>query len=216
MSHVIDPATTAWTATDLVNHFGPIPLTRVRLHPAPGTATEADVVRIHDHEGRLYELVDRTLVEKAVGTYESYLAAQIVRILGTYAHANDLGIVLGADGMLRLAPGLVRIPDVSFISWARLPNRRIPRQAIADIAPDLAVEVISPGNTREEMDRKLGEYFAAGVKLVWYIDPQTREARVFTSVEDERVISVGQSLDGGQVLPGFSLSLAELFAEGVK
>ena len=155
MSYAIDSHAT-WTAADLVHRFGPIPLSRVRHDPAPGTATEADVVLIHDREDRLYELVENTLLEKAVGTYESYLAAVLVRMLGNFAADHDCGIVLGADGMLRLAPGLVRIPDVAFISWGRIADRRIPDEPIADFVPDLAIEVISQGNTREEMQRKLG------------------------------------------------------------
>lgn len=120
----------SWTAADLVRRFGAIPLCRVRHDPAPGTAVEEDVVTIHDREDRLYELIDRTLVEKTVGTYESYLAMMLGRILGNFIIDHNLGVVLGADGMLRLAPGLVRIPDVSFISWCvcltgECPTRRL-------------------------------------------------------------------------------------------
>ena len=210
MSYAIDPQTT-WTAADLVHRFGPLPLSRLRHDPAPGTATEQDVVFIHDRENRLYELVDNTLLEKAVGTYESYLAAVLVRVLGSFAADGDLGIVLGADGMLRLAPGLVRIPDASFISWNRIADRKIPDQPIADLVPDLAVEVISPGNTHEEMQRKLGEYFDAGVRLVWYIYPRTREVHVYTAAEVFQVLLQDETLDAGDVLPGFSVSIAAIF-----
>ena len=213
MSYVIDPTTTTWTATDLVARFGPIPLNRVRHDPAAGTATEEDVIRLHDAEDRLYELVDKTLLEKTMGTYESYLAGLLVQIIGAFVRENDLGIVLPPDGMLRLAPGLVRIPDVSFIPWVRLPNRRVPRQAIADLVPDLAVEVISAGNTREEMDRKLGEYFAAGTRLVWYVYPTSKEIHVFTSSDQFHVLSQDRTLNGGDVLPNFTLPIASIFDE---
>jgi len=203
----------SWTAADLVQRFGAIPLRRVRHDPAPGTATEDDVVAIHDREDRLYELVDRTLVEKTVGTYESYLAMMLGRMLGNFIVDHNLGVVLGPDGMIRLAPGLVRIPDVSFLSWARLPNRRMPDQAIADVISDLAIEVISHGNTHEEMDRKLHEYFGGGMRLVWYVYPQTREVRVYSAPNDSDLLTVEQILDGSDVLPGFSLPLAELFAD---
>lgn len=203
----------SWTAVDLVRRFGPIPLARVRNHPAPGMATDDDVVRIHDAEDRLYELVEGTLLEKAVGTYESFLAMTIGAMLRSFVIANKLGIVLGADGMLRLAPGLVRIPDVSFISWERLPGRLIPRTPIADLVPDLTVEVISAGNTREEMDRKLGEYFAAGTRLVWYVYPAKKEVHVFTSPDQRQVLTQDQSLDGGDLLPSFTLPIAAIFAE---
>ncbi len=213
MSQAIEPDVGEWTAADLAERFGPMPLSRIRFDPPPGAATEADVVEIHLREDRLYELVDGVLVEKTMGTYEAYLATVIVELLSPFVRRKRLGFVLGADGMMRLAPDLVRIPDVSFISWDRLPSRRVPRTPIAKLAPDLAIEVISRGNTRQEMERKLGEYFAAGVRLVWYIYPGPREAWVYTSAENHRVVHENESLDGGDVLPGFTLPLAELFAE---
>src|ERR1700722_15864606 len=106
-----------WTVADLLDHFGPIAHRRIRQEPAPGTATEQDVIDTHEREDRLYELVDGVLVEKTVGVQESYLAGLIAGILGQFAARHGLGFVLGADGMTRLAPGLVRIPDASFISW---------------------------------------------------------------------------------------------------
>ena len=107
--------------------------------------------------------------------------------------------------MMRIAPGLVRIPDLSFITWDRLPGRESPQEPIPDLAPDLAVEVLSEGNTKAEMARKVREYFEAGVILVWLIDPKKRTARVFSTVEKSVLIRADQSLDGGDVLPGFVL-----------
>jgi Uma2 family endonuclease len=113
--------------------------------------------------------------------------------------------------MLRLAPGLVRIPDLSFISWDKLPGRLLPAKPVPNLAPDLAVEILSEGNTKAEMDRKVGEYFDAGVRLVWLIDPKKRSARVYSSRRQSVLLREDQSLDGGEVLPGFSVALAELF-----
>ncbi|HUT09091.1 MAG TPA: Uma2 family endonuclease [Thermoguttaceae bacterium] len=213
MAHVSELTVDGWTAADLASRFGAIPLCRIRHDPPPGSASEGDVVEIHDREDRLYELVDGVLVEKTVGTYESYLAGFLLQILGNYVRENDLGIMLGADGMMRLAPGLVRIPDVSFVSWERLPKRKIPRDPIADLAPDLAVEVISKSNTPQEMQRKLADYFAAAVRGVWYVYPAAREVHVYTAADRRTVLTEPQTLDGGDVLPGFSLSLESLFAE---
>jgi len=201
------------TAADLVERFGAIPLWRVRREPAPGTATEDDVVAIDDHEDRLCELVEGILLEKTVGAYESYLAMFLGSLLTTFARKNDLGIVLGEAGMLRLAPGLVRIPDVSFISWARLSGRRIPREAIWGLAPDLAVEIISKGNTPEEMARKLADYFAAGVRTVWYVYPASREVRTHSTADRCVVLREEETLEGGDALPGFRLELRQFFAE---
>jgi Uma2 family endonuclease len=108
-------------------------------------------------------------------------------------------------------PGKVRLPDTGFISWDRLPGREAPTDPILDLAPDLAVEILSKSNTKAEMKRKLREYFEAGVRLVWLIDPKTRTILVHTSSKASTKLAVGQSLDGGDVLPGFALPLAELF-----
>lgn len=214
MSHVGDTTAVQWTAVDLVERFGAISLDRVVHDPPPGTATEDDVIFLDDHRDRLCELVDGTLVEKTMVFYESLLALYLGELLNSFVRKNRLGIVAGESGIMRLAPGLVRIPDVAFISWARLPDGRVPHVSIADFAPDLAVEIISRGNTRQEMERKLRDYFAAGTRLVWYVyhEPK-REVRVYTSPKEYTTIGENETLDGGAVLPGFQLPLAELFAE---
>ena len=214
MSYAPQIIADGWTAVDLVERFGAIPLSRVVQNPPPGTATEQDVIDFDDHQDRLCELIDGTLVEKTVGAYESCLAAVLIRLLGNFVARTNLGVVLGEAGMMRLAPGLVRIPDVSFISLGRLPNHRMPREPIPDLVPDLAVEVISRSNTRQEMDRKLQDYFTAGVRLVWYVyHTPRREVWAYISPTEYTIIREGESLDGGAVLPGFQLSLADLFAE---
>ena len=207
------PLSTDWTTADLVDRFGPMPLWRIRFDPPPGTATEDDAVAIWEREKRLCELVDGTLVEKTVGARESYLAIVIASLLAPFAREHRLGIVLGADGMARLAPGLVRIPDVSFVSWDRLPGRTVPRTAFLEGGPDLAVEVLSPGNTAKEMERKLDDYFQAGVRLVWYVDPEARTVEVFTARDCSTVLGAAATLDGGAVLPGFTVPVARLFEE---
>ena len=110
------------TLADLLDYLGGIAPERVRLSPAPGTATEEDVLHVHDHAGRLCELVEGVLVEKAMGFRESFLAAALIIILGNFVRPRNLGLVTGPDGMVRLAAGLVRIPDVAFISWTVSPT----------------------------------------------------------------------------------------------
>jgi Uma2 family endonuclease len=206
---------TTLTAADLATCFGPMPLSRIRFDPFPGTATEEDVLAIHEREERLCELVDGILVEKTAGFTEALLATVLSRLLGNWVVPRKLGVVLGADGMMRLAPGLVRIPDVSFLSWDRFPGRQIPSEPIPDLAPDLAVEVLSISNTHAEMERKLQDYFTHGVRLVWLVQPRGRTVRVYTTANYNTFteLSEGDTLDGGAVLPGFSLPLRELFAE---
>ncbi len=168
----LPPSPLANTATlgDLLERLGKIPANRVRLHPFPGTATEKDVLRILDRENRPCELVDGTLVEKTVGYEESEAACLLATFLNMFVRPRKLGIVTGADGTIRLFPGLVRIPDVAFASWRCFPGQKRSKSPIPQIAPDLVVEVLSKGNTKAEMTRKVGEYFSAGVRLVWLVD----------------------------------------------
>ncbi len=198
------------TMADLRKRLGNIPLDRIRTQPPPGTATEKDVIEVERRENRSCELVDGTLVEKALGAKESDVAWQLGYLLGKYLDQHDLGIGLAPDGMMRIAPGLVRIPDLSFVSWDKLPGRMLPEEPIPDLAPDLAVVILSEGNTPAEMKRKVGEYFDAGVRLVWLIDPKKRAARIYTAPHRSAAIREDQSLDGGDVLPGFTVSLPEL------
>ncbi len=200
-----------WSLADLQQHLGGIPAERIRLVPAPGCATEQDLLDIADREDRLYELEDGVLVEKAMGWQEAVLAAWIITKIATYLETHDLGQVMGADGPLKILPGKVKLPDVSFIGWHRFPKERLGRRPIPALVPDLVIEVLSDTNTKREMDRKLRQYFQAGVSLVWYIDPETRSARAFTSPTDVTQLDQDGLLDGGQVLPGFQLSLRWLF-----
>jgi len=202
----------AQTMADLLDRLGGISPERVRMSPPPGTATVKDVVDIDAKEHRLFELVDGVLVEKAMGFKESMLAIAIASALRAFVIPRKLGVITGSDGMMRLFPGLVRMPDVAYVSWTRMPGG-VPKEAAPVLAPDLAVEVISEGNTKAEMDRKRGEYFSAGARLVWLIDPRTRTATVFTDPSTSTVLDETKSLNGEDVLPGFTLSLRDLFAE---
>jgi len=212
MSHVIAGADIG-TLADLVERLGGVPLDRIRYRPLPGTATEQDVIRIEEQENRLCELVEGVLVEKPMGLRESLLAGALIECLREFVMPRNLGLVSGEGGMMRLFAGLVRIPDVAFISWGRLPGGRVPEDPIPELAPDLAVEVLSRTNTPGEMRRKREEYFKAGVAMVWIIDPDERRATVFTSPTDSAEYREQDVLDGGSVLPGFSFPLADLFAE---
>jgi Uma2 family endonuclease len=200
-----------WTVAGLAQRFGPIDVARIRQDPPPGQATEQDVIDIHDREDRLYELVDGILVEKVMGFLESALACWIAHLLQNFLDRHDLGFLVGADGTVRLLPRLVRIPDVSFVSWDRLPKREVPTDPIPDLAPDLAVEVLSEGNTEKEMKRKLKDYFLAGVRLVWYVDPPSRTVSVYTAPDRRTRLTEEQTLTGGDVLPGLTVPLREVF-----
>lgn len=201
------------TMADLLDRLGGIPLDRIRFRPFPGTATVQDVIDIQQQEGMLCELVEGVLLEKAVGYNESSLAVFLAGLLNAFVIPRNLGIVTGPDGTVELMANLVRIPDVAFTSWDRLPGRRRPASPVPHLAPNLAVEVLSSGNTPGEMAAKRQDYFAAGVQLVWEIDPDARVVVVYTSPTQSKTLGPTDTLDGGIALPGFTLPIQELFSE---
>lgn len=197
------------TVADLLEELG-VPPKRVRMDPVPGTATVKQLLKANT-EKPLCELVDGTLVEKPMGWHESQLGMLLGHFLLAFVLPRNLGIVLGPDAPQKLAARLVRLPDVAFVTrsrWRAVPR---PRPAVSPIGPDLAVEILSPSNRRGEMARKRREYFKAGTRLVWQIDPKKRTAEVFTAPDVSKKLDESQNLDGGEVLPGFTLSLRELF-----
>jgi Uma2 family endonuclease len=209
----VETAVTPETLADLFKRIGKIPLERIPLRPGPGKATEEDVIAALERvDKRLYELVDGVLVEKPMGKREGLFSALVGHFLLDFLEENDLGVVLGADGPIRLRLGLVRIPDVCFIHWEKLPEGELSDESISSVIPDLAIEILSPSNTKSEMKRKLKDYFEAGVRLVWFIQPKTETAEVYTSPTNVRQIPREGILYGEDILPGFSLPLKKLFA----
>ena len=216
MSATIDDVSTVAGATpmtvgDLIIALGEISPDRIRMRPAPGTATEDDLVWVNERKQGICELVDGVIVEKAVGHFESCLAMLLVEYLGPFLRSNHLGFLAGPDGMVRFAPSLVREPDMAVVLWKDVPGDRIPEDAISDVIPALAIEILSRGNTKKEMDRKVREYFSAGVRLVWVVEPRKKTTRVYTSPRKSVTLSEDDVLDGGDVLPGFRLSIREWF-----
>jgi len=198
----------------LHEQLGGVPLVRIRRKPAPGTATEDDLERAGKP---VCELIDGVLVEKPMGLLESMLGAYILRLVGNHVAENELGIMAGEAGFIRLGENQVRAPDVTFIPWSEFPSGEVPKnEAFWSVAPGLIVEVLSPGNTDAEIDRKLREFFAVGCKLAWVIDPPTKTAKAYTSAKKFKQLDEGGTLDGGKVLPGFKLPLADVFASGTK
>lgn len=192
---------------DLVADLGGIPLDRIRLRPSPGHAALADV-----EANKNCELIDGALVEKPMGLHEAFIAMFIGSAITQFAVKQKLGLVAGGDGTFRLGKKLVRLPDVAFVSWERMPDGRVPKEPIPFLAPDLAVEVLSEGNTVAEMKRKRREYFKRGVRLVWIVDRFTKTVAVYTSPRSSRIMTETDTLEGGDVLPGFTLSVGEIFA----
>jgi Uma2 family endonuclease len=194
--------------------LGDVPLARIIFNPLPGTATEQDLLALVDGDNkRLCELIDGTLVEKTVGFEESLIALAIASALRAFVQSRKLGIVVGPDAALRMSVGNIRLPDVSFISANDLPGGKRPKDKVPRLPPTLAVEVISEGNTPAEMRQKKREYFASGSKLVWLIYPKTKSIKVFDGPTEKpaQILTGDDVLDGGNVLPGFSMPLSEVF-----
>src|SRR5262245_3614894 len=206
-------ATEIRTLADLVEQLGGISLDRIRFHPPLGTATLNDVIRIQKQEGCLCELKDGVLVEKTVGIKESRLAGYLLGLLNLFVIPRNLGFTTAPDGGMELLAGLVRIPDVAFVDWSRVPGRVMPSKPIPRLAPNLAVEILSDCNTPAEMAAKRQDYFAAGVELVWEVDPDKRTVAVYVTPAGCVTLGLVDVLDGGPVLPGFRLPVADLFAE---
>lgn len=213
MPKALDNRAPEMTASALARLLGPIPLSRIRTSPLPGTATEEDVVRIREREGRLYELTHGVLVEKTTGFEESAIAACLVAHLYNFLSERKLGCVTGKGGMVKLDFGLIRTSDVAFTSWGRLRAAKGLKEPVPLLAPDLAVEVLSRGSTKKEIDLKMAEFFAAGVRLVWIVDPRKRIVRALTAPGTESLLRETDTLDGGGVLPGFSVAVREIFAQ---
>jgi Uma2 family endonuclease len=183
--------------------LGPVPTTRV--------FTEEDLLRT-PKDGQKYELVDGEIRVSPAGFRHGRISVRLGSRLEAFVSERGLGYVLEGQTGYRL-PGRkpqkdVRSPDVSFVAAGRFPSG-IP-DGFADLAPDLAVEVLSPGDRPRDILDKVGEFLDAGSHLVWVIDPMKRSAAVYRSLTDVKVISESGMLDGEDVVPGFSCPLSEI------
>jgi len=196
---------------ELVRRLGDIPIERIILDPPPGQATLDDALELSEAaDKQLCELIDGTLVEKAMGFNESRLAVGLMFHLQTYLRKNNIGFLSGADGMFRMGKN-GRMPDIAFVSWRHFPNKEadLKKYPIMPFAPDLAVEVVSQSNTAREIEQKQFDYFNAGVKLMWVIDPNTETATVHRLNGTSEVLTKADVLSGEDVLPGLSIPVAE-------
>ena len=164
-------------------------------------------------DGSRYELSKGELVPMPpVGIPHLAIVGRLGKLLSIHVDENRLGLV-GPEGGFRLSrnPDTLRAPDIAFISRERLEREGMP-QKFADFPPDLAVEVLSPEDPANEIARKVDEYLAAGVPLVWVVDPGIRKVTVYCSLQDIKVLSAEEELDGGEVLPGFRVKVAAIFS----
>jgi Uma2 family endonuclease len=178
-----------------------------------GTATpvtDEELQRL-PRDGRKYELVDGEIRVSPAGMRHGQVAVRLVVRLGAHVAEKNLGEVLDSSTGYRLPGGNVRSPDVSFVQAARLPGGIVPK-GFGELAPDLAVEILSPEDDPRALLDKVGEYLKAGVRLVWVIDPEIGGAAAYRSLTAVQRIGKGGNLDGEDVVPGFSCPLAALLA----
>jgi Uma2 family endonuclease len=172
------------------------------------TADELLQVRILD---KRVELVRGVLVvSEPPGYLHGEITARLARILGNYVEAHDLGLVLAGDAGFKLAvdPDTVRGSDVAFVRRERLPK---PSPAgFAALAPDLVVEILSSGDRAGDALAKVADWLSAGTRLVWVVEPLRRLARVYRHDGSEAIVPADETLDGEDVLPGFSCPLASI------
>lgn len=175
--------------------------------------TVEDVEAMGD-EADWRELVRGELQERMSSNHgHMYYGSRLARLLGNYVADHDLGMVynLQAGFVIEQDPDTTRIPDVAFVRTTNVPPR-IADGRMTRVVPDLAVEFLSPSDRRRRFEEKLDEYLTAGVRIVWAIDQERETATVYRPSQEPREIAPDGTLDGEDVVPGFSLPLVELFA----
>lgn len=176
----------------------------------PGPVTIEEFERLADEPSRL-ELVRGHIVrEPPAGFEHGGIAALIATCLTNHVRQHGLGMVVTDEPGFVLfdEPPTVRSPDVAFVARDRLPAD--PR-GFAHLAPDLAVEIVSPSNTLGEIQNKVFDYLDAGTRLVWVVEPRGRTVTVYRSRDLIRILTPSQEIDGGEVVPGFRIEVSEFF-----
>ena len=197
-----DPRTP--TIADLVARYGEVLAHRIVLNPTPGMATVDDVVAPPRPRESTLRAGSTGFWWRRRWFYESNLACVLIQLLRNFLDQHRLGVVAGMDGMMTLAPGLVRLPDVSFISREQFPDGRVGREAAPVLCPTLAGSKY--GARATPRPRWIGSWSTTSPRarrLVWYLDPADRAVRVYTSPGEFTRLDESETLDGGEVLPGF-------------
>lgn len=188
--------------------------TKGRYLPGVTHVVTADELERIYVPGKKVELVRGVLlVQELPAPRHGHIAAELASRLREFVHGKHLGRVF-ADAGFRVArePDTVRRVDVAFVSLERMPD--IPPRGYPDLAPELVVEILSPGDRPGELLEKVGEWLTGGARLVWLLDPERAQARVFRADGTVSLIGPGDALDGEDVLPGLVLPLDALLRAG--
>ncbi|MGH7543072.1 MAG: Uma2 family endonuclease [Gemmatimonadota bacterium] len=177
----------------------------------PGPITIEEFERLPDEAARLELVRGHVVREPPAGFEHGAIGVQIASSLHAFVRQHGLGkVVAGEPGFVLFDdPPTVRAPDVALVAQDRLPAN--PR-GFARLAPDLAVEILSPSNTLSEIHDKVSDYLDAGTRLVWVVEPRGRTVTVYRSRDDIRILTSSQEIEGGDVLPGFRTPVSEFFA----
>ncbi|MGZ8899979.1 MAG: Uma2 family endonuclease [Limisphaerales bacterium] len=174
--------------------------------------TEEELQALPDN-GFDYELVDGELVVSPKNDFQhGDICGELLMRLRFHGLNHKLGIVCDSSTGFWMSNRNCRAPDISFVAKARLSGLKKAPTEFFKGAPDLAVEVLSPNNSRPEMEERLRDFFDSGTRLVWIIDPETESAEICYSLIDRRWLSPSGELNGEDLLPGFRCKLAEPFA----
>jgi Uma2 family endonuclease len=164
-------------------------------------------------DGHHYEIINGELIDMGnSGALHGYVCSLALAALAGYILPKKLGVILDSSTAFNMKNGNKRSPDIAFFAKERLQGMTVLPSGYLEGAPDLAVEVLSPGNTVEEIDDKLTEYFENGSRLVWVINPIQHYVLVYRSAQEpDRLLKSMDSLDGEEVIPDFTLAVADLF-----
>lgn len=179
--------------------------------PSAGTVLTGEELFELGDIGRT-ELVKGELVRMApTGHPHGHIEVNFSAALHTFVRQRKLGRVLSGEVGVYTGrdPDTVRGADVAYISNERL--AQVQSHSYLDVAPELIVEVMSPDDRWYDINDKLTEYFNIGVQIVWVADPQRKQVHVYRSLTEIEILGVGDTLSGGEALPGFSVAVAELF-----
>lgn len=173
--------------------------------------TDAEFIAL-PKDGHRYELVNGELIDMGnSGAKHGYVCSTLMILLGGYVRIQKLGAMFDSSTAFKMKSGNKRSPDISFVAKERLQGMEELPDGFLEGAPDLAVEILSPGNTVEEMHNKIVEYFENAARLVWVIHPNEHYVLVYRSPQPDRLLKSTDAIDGEEVIPGFTLAVSELF-----
>jgi Uma2 family endonuclease len=175
-----------------------------------GLSTIDDLLNTPE-DGQKYELVDGEIIVSPGGMRHSEIGIQIAYLLKTYIDDSPIGRLLGSDVGIILPNGNLRSPDVSFVSFEKLPKGNTPI-TFWKFIPDLVVEILSPDDSMRQVADKIAEFLEAGVPLIWLVDPENQTVTVYRSLTDTTKLTASDTINADLILPGFSSKVSNFFS----